>query len=130
MRGPSVGGAETLVVVGANEDMDHSVWPDVLLRAWNFPSMDATRTMSRSSRSCGDVGGRSSWWGGGVSGERWTSAWEFVDESARHDAESTLNKMRAVYRRYRMGGIGGHRNPPHWGFGCCRRRWWWKNSFL
>ena len=25
MRGPSVGGAETLVVVGANEDMDHNV---------------------------------------------------------------------------------------------------------
>ena len=97
MRGPKVGGAETLVVVGANEDMDHSVWPDVRLRAWNFPSTDATRTMSRSSRPC-EVGGSSC----GVSGERWMSAWEFEGDwnvSARHDAENSLNKRRAVYRR-------------------------------
>ena len=85
------------MVVGANEDIDHRVWPEVRLRAWNFPSTDATRTMSRSSRSW-EMGG-SSW---GVSGERWTSAWEFEDDcsvSARHDDESSLNKRRAVDRR-------------------------------
>lgn len=44
--------------------------------------------------------GGSSW---GVSGERWTSAWEFEGDwsvvSARHDAENSLNERRAAYRR-------------------------------
>ena len=50
--------------------------------------------MSSNSKSC-EMGG-SSW---GVSGERWTSAWEFEGVSARHDAENSLNKRRAAYRR-------------------------------
>ena len=47
-RGASEEGAETLVVV-ANEDIDQRVAPDVLLRAWNLPSTEATRMISRRS---------------------------------------------------------------------------------
>jgi hypothetical protein len=38
-------------VVVAIEDMDQSVCPEDLLSAWNLPSTEATRTMSRRSNS-------------------------------------------------------------------------------
>ena len=49
-RGPRVAGAEMLVEEG-KDDIDQRIWPDDLLSAWNLPSTEATRTMSRRSRS-------------------------------------------------------------------------------
>lgn len=46
--GASEEGADTLVVV-AKEDIDQRVAPDVLLSAWNLPSTEATRIISRRS---------------------------------------------------------------------------------